>query len=116
MKFITLLQNFREINGVTKKDLAEKINVTPTYIGLLEAGSQRAPTLERCKEIARALSLSHAEEQRIIDAAIEERLSQEALEWHMEKMKSFNLKNGKLESAVVCGSEERSAKEKECEF
>lgn len=103
MKFSTLLQHFREIKGISKRDLAKKVGVTPTYIGQLESGSERAPTIDRCREIARALSLSPAEEQQLIDAAIEERMPQETLEWHLEKMKSFNLKNGKLDEAGEIG-------------
>jgi len=100
MLFREILTKFRERSGLTKSDLAEKLSVTAEYIINVERGqTKRPPTLDRCREISRALSLSPAEEQRLIDAAIEERMPQEMLEWHMEKMKSFNLKNGKLEES-----------------
>lgn len=100
MLFRELLTKYREASGFTKSQLAEKLGITPEYIVNVESGhNKRPPTLDRCNEIARALSLSSEDRQRLIDAAMEERLPQEALEWHLDKMKSFNLKNGKLEEA-----------------
>lgn len=99
MKFSALLQRFREEKGVSKKDLADKIGVTPTYIGLLESGTQRAPTMERCREISGALDLSTGDAARLADSAMEERLPPDALQWHLEKIKAFNFTNGKLEES-----------------
>lgn len=104
MLFREILTKFRERSGLTKSELAEKLSVTAEYIINVERGqTKRPPTLDRCREISRALSLSTTEEQRLIDAAIEERMPQEMLEWHMEKMKSFNIKNGKLEETGEIG-------------
>lgn len=61
--------------------LAARINVHPSYIRNLEKGREKPPTLERCREISLALSLSPAETTRLIDLAMTERVKPEALEW-----------------------------------
>lgn len=99
MLFRELLTQFRERSGISKSEWQKSaVGVSAEYIINVEKGqTKRPPTIDRCREIASVLELSEKEKQRLIDAAMLERLSQEALEWHIEKMKSYNLKNGKLE-------------------
>jgi len=100
MKFAEHLTYFRERKNLTKTGLAEKVGVTPTTVMEWESGRKKPPARHRIEEIASILSLSTEERQRLIDAAMEERLPQEALEWHLDKMKLFDIKNGQLEE---CG-------------
>ena len=81
MNFNALLSYLREKSNLTKRQLAERLGIGETYVGHLEAGRSKPPIIERCHAIASALSLSKSETQQLIDAAMEERLSQEALEW-----------------------------------
>ncbi len=90
MEFSELLQSFRENKGLKRKELADKLNVTPTWIGNLEKNRAHPPTMERCKEIAKALSLSPAETKTLIDAAMKERIPSETAEWI--KMQEDDLK------------------------
>lgn len=91
MKFRGLLTFYRERADLTKSQLAERIDVKPEYIINVENGyTQKPPTLERCHQISKALSLSPAETKALCDAAMEERLSEEALLWLTEREKNMS--------------------------
>lgn len=47
----TLLRKLRKDNGITQQQIAEILNITPVFYGMIERG-QRNPTLELAKEIA----------------------------------------------------------------
>lgn len=81
MKFCEHLTYYRERARMTKTALAEKVGVTPPYIMDIESGKKKPPSIIRVNEMARALSLSTNERQSFVDAAMEERISQDALEW-----------------------------------
>ncbi|MBR5730377.1 MAG: helix-turn-helix transcriptional regulator [Firmicutes bacterium] len=51
------IQKYRKMKGLTQEDLAEMIEVTPHYIGLLERG-RRLPSLKRFIAIANSLDVS----------------------------------------------------------
>lgn len=89
MRFTDHLSYFRERAGLTKTDLAEKINVSPTYVMHVENGKRPPPTIGKCREIAQVLGLAKAETQSLIDSAMEERLSDEALLWLSERDKKY---------------------------
>jgi transcriptional regulator with XRE-family HTH domain len=77
MKFAAMLDNFISSSKMNKTEVAIAINVSPQYVMNLCKGLTTAPTVDRCRQIATAISLSPAETQSLIDAAIEERLSPE---------------------------------------
>lgn len=89
MQFKELLKIFRERATLTKTALAEKVGVTPTYMMELESGRKPPSTLARCREIAKALSLSPGETKSLIDAAMKERISDEVSQWINEKNCKF---------------------------
>ncbi len=61
------------------------MNVTSTWIGNLEKGRDRPPTIKRCRQLADILDLSDIERKRLIDLAMEERNKPEVAEWLNEK-------------------------------
>jgi transcriptional regulator with XRE-family HTH domain len=77
MRFNQLLTLFRERSGLKKKHLAEKLGIKPNYIGDIESGRKKAPTLERCKQIVKILKLNDDEATEFLNAAIEERTPKE---------------------------------------
>lgn len=81
MTFGELLKRFREKSGLLQVDLAKTIGVTQTYIGHLEKGRTKPPNTERCREMARALSLSKDDTRKLIDAAMSERMDDDTKEW-----------------------------------
>jgi len=64
------LKHWRLAKGMTQRQLAESMQVTPTYVNLLEKGRTRAPTLERCRQLAEALAV---DEREVVRAALQER-------------------------------------------
>lgn len=50
------IKKYREQKGYTQEELAEKIGVTPTYIGFIEQGL-RNPSLKTADKIARVLGV-----------------------------------------------------------
>lgn len=52
-----LIKQYREKQGLTQKQLAEKIDVTTEYISYIENG-QRTPSLALLKKIAKSLSIN----------------------------------------------------------
>lgn len=80
MKFSELLKIFRERSSLSKTELAKKIRVTPSYIMNLESGYDRAPTAERLEQISRALNLTEAEKNELLNVAMQERIPKKELE------------------------------------
>lgn len=91
MKFSALLQQYRTQAGWSKRQLADRIGVQPTYIGLLENQDIRPATLERCKQIASALGLTSSETKRLIDSAMEGRSKSETMQWMSENPILFSV-------------------------
>jgi repressor LexA len=80
MSFRSFLLQQRENAGLTRTALARQMGVSLAYISFLESPSvkKRAPTVERCKQIAKALSLTEADTVRLLDLAYQERIGKEA--------------------------------------
>lgn len=81
MVFHELLTYFRERQNLNKTELANRLDVSSTYIINMEAGQQKPPSLDRCKEISKILNLNRAETQQLIDSAMSERMSNEMIAW-----------------------------------
>lgn len=90
MKFRHLLTQYRERKNLSKTGLAERVGVTPTTIMEWESGRKNPPSIEKCRTIANILGLSPDENTIFTDAAMEERLSDEALLWLAERDKKIN--------------------------
>ena len=58
--FAAVLRKRRAIKGMSQELLAEKANIHPTHVGLIER-SRRNPSLKVCKAIADALGLPLAQ-------------------------------------------------------
>lgn len=58
--FAAVLKKYRAANGMSQEKLAEKANIHPTHVGLIER-SLRNPSLKVSKAIADALGLSLAQ-------------------------------------------------------
>ena len=58
--FAAVLRKHRATKGMSQELLAEKADIHPTHVGLIER-SLRNPSLKVCKAIADALGLSLAE-------------------------------------------------------
>ena len=56
-----LIKSLRIAAGLNQPELAKKANVSTAYIGQLEAGQKRNPSLDVLKRIAKALGVSLAE-------------------------------------------------------
>ena len=88
MNFSALLKKFRAKSGLSKAELARKIGLASgNYFVNIESGNKRAPTLERCRQIAGALHLSKEEADELIQSAAEERMKGEELTFMRESMK-----------------------------
>jgi SOS-response transcriptional repressor LexA len=73
MTFANLLDNYRTRKNMTRRGLALRVGITPTYIGQLLKSQVVPPPLETCQKIAKALGLSDVEKQEFFEAAYEER-------------------------------------------
>lgn len=58
--FAAVLRKHRAAKGISQEKLAEKANIHPTHVGLIER-SLRNPSLKVCKAIAGALGLPLAQ-------------------------------------------------------
>jgi transcriptional regulator with XRE-family HTH domain len=88
MKFSYLLEEYRKRRNLTASDLAGRLNLSAGYITNLERGHRVPPPIQRCEEIADALNLSPVERSLFINAAMEERLDQDEIQWVASKTKS----------------------------
>ncbi len=52
-----MIQKLREAKDMTQRDLAAAAKVTPGYIGQLEMGLRKNPSLDVLKRLARALGV-----------------------------------------------------------
>ena len=59
-KFARKIKDLRKLNRMSQEQLAEKADLSPTYIGNLERGEQN-PTLTSLEKIADALNVSPSE-------------------------------------------------------
>ena len=81
MKFFEILAYYRRRSEKSLVQLADEIGVTANYLGNIEKKYSKAPTKERCLQIAKALRLSADETEQMIQSAIEERMKGEQLEF-----------------------------------
>jgi transcriptional regulator with XRE-family HTH domain len=56
-RFAMRLKQIREAHGLTQEQLAKKVGVTQGYIGHLERGLKKHPSLPTLKKLAKALGV-----------------------------------------------------------
>lgn len=81
MNFAEMLIKFRERRRLNKTDLARKIGVSLGYVQHVEAERRKPFPIDKCKEIARILSLNETETNQLLDAAIRGRAKEEVIDW-----------------------------------
>lgn len=84
MRFSELLTKYREKRGLSKVDLAQKINLSPGYIGNIENGHRPPPSLEHCNKISYILKLNEEEKELFLNAAVKEVVIEKNQEWFNE--------------------------------
>lgn len=57
MKFGDLLRSFRQLKGMTQKELADKLSISPSTIGMYEQ-NRRVPDIDTISKIAQVFSVS----------------------------------------------------------
>ena len=60
IKFGQRLQKVRKSHGISQEELAERLMMHRTYVGMIERG-ERNPTIRTLYKIARALKVSSSE-------------------------------------------------------
>lgn len=96
MKFTEYLKRLREEYGISKAELARKMNLSIQYIVEIESGRSKPPTLERCSQIAQALKLTEDQKNNLINLAVQERASDELKPYILkEPQKSYGLSSSK---------------------
>jgi transcriptional regulator with XRE-family HTH domain len=88
MKFSNLLKLYRERKFYSATDVGRKIDVTGSYITNIENGHRPPPKIPMCEKLADALELSPTEKALFISAAMEERLTQDEIQWVESKTKN----------------------------
>lgn len=88
MKFSYLLENYRKRKNISATDLALRLDFSAGYINNIENGHRPPPKISLCEKIADALDLSPVEKALFINAAMEERLDQDEMQWVESKSKS----------------------------
>lgn len=90
MKFPQVLTYLRESKGMSKTELANGIGLSITFIILAEnPNNRKPPKIGRCHQIADVLGLNKEERDRLISAAISERLDQDEIAWIESQKKSL---------------------------
>jgi transcriptional regulator with XRE-family HTH domain len=56
-KLSRMIQQLREAKGMTQRDLATRVGVTPGYIAQLELGQKKNPSVPVLRRLARALGV-----------------------------------------------------------
>jgi len=74
MKFSELLNIYRERRGLTKTDLANRVNLSLGYLQHIESGRRNPPPQDTCQKIAEILGLSPKERAEFLRVAVEERV------------------------------------------
>lgn len=74
MKFSEYIRYLRNKSGLTIRDLAAKVKVTPTYISNMEYRRNRAPDFEMCNKLIIALELSKKQRRKFLELALIDRL------------------------------------------
>lgn len=69
MKFGELLEKFRMLKKISKKELAANSNLSPGYITLLTRGDRREPSKEVVNALADALELDLEKRKALFEAA-----------------------------------------------
>lgn len=76
--FGEMVKYYRLREGLTKTELADKIDVSLTYASVIEAGSRPPPTHEKCVKIAEILSIKGPDLASFLAQAYEERTAKNA--------------------------------------
>ena len=67
--FTVLLETFRDARQISKKELAQRANLSTGYISLLTSGARKAPSEESVAALADALELDIKDRSRFFEAA-----------------------------------------------
>src|SRR2546421_3478426 len=68
-EFTVLLETFRDARQLSKKELAQRANLSTGYISLLTSGARKAPSEESVAALADALELDIKDRSRFFEAA-----------------------------------------------
>lgn len=78
--FSDILTKYHKRSGLSKSEIAGKVGISlPYFIGLC-SGKERAPTMDRVKQIADALYLNKEDTDALLTSAAEERTPQQERE------------------------------------
>jgi transcriptional regulator with XRE-family HTH domain len=66
IKFNEYLRFLREEHSLTKTDLAQKVDVSLTYIIMLEKGTRKPPEIEKLEILADAIGCSEQERDKLV--------------------------------------------------
>jgi predicted transcriptional regulator len=78
------LEYYRDLVGISKKELGDTIGTTGEYVALIETGKTKPPRFEIIQKIIKKLELSEKEKEQFLKLAFEERLSANDLELYNE--------------------------------
>lgn len=74
MNFGQYLRFLREKARLQKNELANSVDVTPTYIRSMESGRNPPPEFDLCDKLLKALRADQSERKKFLQLAFEERL------------------------------------------
>ena len=77
MTFGQYLTQLREVSGLSKTDLADKLDVWISYIANIEKGRAVPPPIHRLEQLSSALNLSADQKKKFLDLAFQERNQKE---------------------------------------
>ncbi|MFZ5559678.1 MAG: helix-turn-helix transcriptional regulator, partial [Patescibacteria group bacterium] len=77
MRFGEILLEFLSQKNMTQDQLARELEVSSTLVNRWINKKDIAPSINRCREIAKILKLTREEENKLIEASVEERLPDE---------------------------------------
>lgn len=75
MKFSSYLTQFIKSSGMTKTEIASKLDVSLAYVIGISNGDERPPTAIRCEKLANILKLNDGDKKKLFELAFKERLS-----------------------------------------
>ena len=78
------LEYFRDLVGISKKELGDALGVTGEYIIAIETGRTKPPRFELIQKIIKKLNLTKDEQKHFLKTAFEERLKPNDLELYGE--------------------------------
>lgn len=76
MKFADLLRLYRKRSQLSKTDLANRLEISPSYLMLIEAGKRKPPSLSMVRRLVLVLDLAPREEAVFVKTAAIERIRQ----------------------------------------